>query len=223
MTQSTLFVIKRNRVGKSIAKKIRREGSTPAVLYGRETESIPLTVNPLDLKKALSTEAGENTLLELHIKGDGDEITKIALLRDVQYDHIKSRPIHFDFQEVQMKELITVKVPIRIVGRAQGVHEGGILEEILREIEVECLPAAIPNVIDVDVSRLGIGDSIHISDLSLSEGVTVLHEPEGTIVTILSPVMEEVKPAAPAEVAPPTEVEEEEAKAETEKKEEAEE
>ncbi|HZX13622.1 MAG TPA: 50S ribosomal protein L25, partial [Thermodesulfobacteriota bacterium] len=180
MAQSTLFVIKRNRVGKGVAKKIRKEGAIPAIFYGRETDPIPLTVNPLDLKKALSTEAGENTLLELHIKGDGDEITKIALLRDVQYDHLKSLPIHFDFQEVQMKELITVKVPIRIVGRAQGVHEGGILEEILREIEVECLPTAIPNVIDVDVSQLGISDSIHISDLSLSEGVTVLHEPEET-------------------------------------------
>ena len=223
MAQSTLFVMKRNRVGKGVAKKIRKEGAIPAIFYGRETDPIPLTVNPLDLKKALSTEAGENTLLELHIKGDGDEITKIALLRDVQYDHLKSLPIHFDFQEVQMKELITVKVPIRIIGKAQGVQEGGILEEILREIEVECLPTAIPNVIDVDVSQLGIGDSIHISDLSLSEGVTVLHEPEETIVTILSPVMEEVKAAAPVEVPPPTEVEGEEAKPETEKKEEAEE
>ncbi|MGH7909796.1 MAG: 50S ribosomal protein L25/general stress protein Ctc [Thermodesulfobacteriota bacterium] len=223
MAQSTLFVMKRNRVGKGVAKKIRKEGAIPAIFYGRKTDPIPLTVNPLDLKKALSTEAGENTLLELHIKGDGDEITKIALLRDVQYDFLKSRPIHFDFQEVQMKELITVKVPIRIIGKAQGVQEGGILEEILREIEVECLPTAIPNVIDVDVSQLGIGDSIHISDLSLSEGVTVLHAPEETIVTILSPVMEEVKVAAPVEVQPPTEVEGEEAKPETEKKEEAEE
>jgi large subunit ribosomal protein L25 len=219
MAQSTLFVIKRNRAGKSVAKKIRKEGAIPAIFYGRQTDPIPLTVNPLDLKKALSTEAGENTLLELHIKGDGDEITKIALLRAVQYDHLKSLPIHFDFQEVQMKELITVKVPIRIVGRAQGVHEGGILEEILREIEVECLPTAIPNVIDVDVSQLGIGDSIHISDLSFSEGVAVLHELEQTIVTILSPVMEEVKPVAPAEVVAPTEAEEGEAKAETEKEE----
>lgn len=219
MAQSTLYVMRRNETGKSVARKIRREGAIPAVLYGRETKSILLTVNPLDLKKALSTDAGENTLLEIHIKGDGEEITKTALLRDVQYDYLKSRPIHFDFQEVMMKELITVKVPIRIVGKAQGIQEGGILEEIMREIEVECLPASIPNAIDVDVTQLGIGDSLHISDLVLPEGVTLLQEPEQTIVTILSPVMEEVKPAAaaPAEPALAAEVQEEEAKPETEK------
>jgi large subunit ribosomal protein L25 len=218
MAQSTLYVMRRNRVGKSIARKIRKEGAIPAILYGREIKSIPLTVNPIDLKKALSTEAGENTLLELHIRGDGEEITKIALLRDVQYDYLKSQPVHFDFQEVLLKELITVKVPIRIIGKAQGIQEGGILEEILREIEVECLPTAIPNIIDVDVSQLGIGDSIHISDLVLPEGITVLQEPDQTIVTILSPVMEEeVKPAAPAEPTLPAEAKEEEAKPETEK------
>lgn len=215
MAQSTLFVTRRNEVGKGAARKIRREGFIPAVLYGREMEPISLTVNPIDLKKALSTEAGENTLLELHVKGDGEEITKIALLRDVQYDNLTSRPIHFDFQEILMKELITVKVPVEIVGKAPGIQEGGILEGILREIEVECLPASIPNVIEIDVSQLGIGDSIHISDLTLPEGVTVLHDPDETIVTILSPVMEEVKPAA-AEAAAPTEGAEAEAKPEAE-------
>lgn len=202
MAQSTLFVTKRNGVGKSAARKIRREGFIPAVLYGREMEPISLTVNPVDLKKALSTEAGENTLLELHVKGVEEEITKIGLLRDVQYDNLTSRPIHFDFQEVLMKELITVKVPVEIVGKAPGIQEGGILEEILREIEVECFPASIPNVIEIDVSQLGIGDSIHIGDLTLSEGVTVLHDSDETIITILSPVMEEVKPAAAEVVAP---------------------
>lgn len=215
MAQSTLFVTKRNTVGKGAARKIRREGFIPAVLYGREIEPISLTVNPIDLKKALSTEAGENTLLELHVKGDGEEITKIALLRDVQYDNLTSRPIHFDFQEILMKELITVKVPVEVVGKAPAIQEGGILEEILREIEVECLPASIPNVIEIDVSQLGIGDSIHIGDLTLPEGVTVLHDPDETIITILSPVMEEVIPAA-AEAAAPAEGAEGEAKPEAE-------
>lgn len=215
MAQSTLFVTKRNTVGKGAARKIRREGFIPAVLYGREIEPISLTVNPIDLKKALSTEAGENTLLELHVKGDGEEITKIALLRDVQYDNLTSRPIHFDFQEILMKELITVKVPVEVVGKAPAIQEGGILEEILREIEVECLPASIPNVIEIDVSQLGIGDSIHIGDLTLPEGVTVLHDPDETIITILSPVMEEVKPAA-AEAAAPAEGAEGEAEPEAE-------
>jgi large subunit ribosomal protein L25 len=213
MAQSTLFVMKRNGVGKGAARKIRMEGFIPAVLYGREMGPISLTVNPIDLKKALSTEARENTLLELHVKGDAEEITKIALLRDVQYDNLTSRPIHFDFQEILMKEFITVKVPVEIVGKSPGIQEGGILEEILREIEVECLPTSIPNVIEIDVSQLGIGDSIHIGDVTLPEGVTVLHDQDETIITILSPAMEEAKPAA---AAVPAEGAEGEAEPETE-------
>ena len=94
-----------------------------------------------------------------------------------------------------------MKVPVKIVGKSEGVKAGGILEEILREIEIECLPADIPNYIEVDVSSLGIGDSIHIGDLTISENVTVMHEPDETIVTILSPTVEEVVAAAPAEEA----------------------
>ncbi|HWP91657.1 MAG TPA: 50S ribosomal protein L25/general stress protein Ctc [Thermodesulfobacteriota bacterium] len=201
MAQSTLVVKKREGVGKSAARKVRKEGAVPAIVYGRETEPIPIVVNLTEFKKALSTEAGENTLLELHIKDDGEEITKLALLRDIQFDYLTSRPLHFDFQEVLMKEKLTVKVPVRIMGKAEGVKSGGILEEILREIEIECLPADIPNYIEVDVSNLGIGDSIHIGDLTISENVTVLHEPDETIVTILSPTVEEVVAPAPTEEA----------------------
>jgi large subunit ribosomal protein L25 len=199
MAQSTLIVKKREGVGKSAARKVRKEGAVPAIVYGRETEPIPIVVNLTEFKKALSTEAGENTLLELHIKDDGEEITKLALLRDIQFDYLTSRPLHFDFQEVLMREKLMVKVPVRIMGKAEGVKSGGILEEILREIEIECLPADIPNYIEVDVSNLGIGDSIHIGDLTLSENVTVMHEPDETIVTILSPTVEEVVTAAPTE------------------------
>src|SRR5882672_8051093 len=114
MAQSTLFVKIREGVGKSAAKKVRKEGAIPAILYGKETEPIPIAVNLVDFKKALSTEAGENTLLELHIKQDTEEITKLALLRDIQFDYLTSRPIHFDFLEVLMKEKLTVKVPVKI-------------------------------------------------------------------------------------------------------------
>lgn len=199
MAQSILAVSKRDRIGKIGAKKVRKEGGLPAVVYGRETDPISLTIIPADLKKALATEAGENTLLELQIKGGGEEISKLAILRNTQYDHLTNRPIHFDFQEILMKEKLTVKVPIRIVGKAEGVKTGGILEEILREIEVECFPNQIPNVFEVDVSKLGIGDSIHVRDLSVSEGVTLLHDPNDTVVTVLAPkAEEEAKPATEA-------------------------
>jgi large subunit ribosomal protein L25 len=199
--------MRRERTGKSGARKVRKEGAIPAVIYGRETEPIPLTVDPVELKRALSTEAGENTLLELHIKDGDGEITKLAILRDVQYDYLTNRPIHFDFLEILMKEKITVGVPIKIIGKAEGVKGGGVLEEILREIEIECLPNQIPNAIEVDVSQLGIGDSIHVGDLSLPEGVTVLHDPEETIVTVLA-TREEVE-AAPEAAAEATEAGEE--------------
>ncbi len=192
MAQNTLIVKQRYRVGKGGARQVRREGNVPSILYGRETEPIPIVVNPNDLKEALSTEAGENTLLEIKIQGDGDEVSKLALLRDIQFDFLTSKPIHLDFQEVLMKEKLHVRIPVKFIGIATGVKNShGILEEILREIEIECLPKDIPNFFEVDVSELDLGDSIHISDLKISEELTVLHEPEDTVVTVLAPRVEE--------------------------------
>ena len=192
MAQNTLIVKQRTRLGKGGARQVRRGGDIPSILYGRETEPIPLVVNPNDLKVALSTEAGENTLLEIKIQGDGDEISKLALLRDIQFDFLTNKPIHLDFQEVQMKEKLHVKVPVKFIGLATGVkNEHGILEEILRDIEIECFPKDIPNFFEVDVSELGLGDSIHIRDLQISEDLTVLHEPDDTVVTVLAPRVEE--------------------------------
>ena len=200
MAQNKLVVSIRSRLGKGGAKKIRREGNIPSIIYGKGNEPIPLVVNPNDLKVALSTEAGENTLLELKIKDNDHEISKLVLLRDIQFDYVTSKPIHFDFQEILMQEKLSVKVPVKITGVAPGVKdEQGILEEILREIEVECLPIDIPNYFEVDVSQLKLGDSIHISDLSVSEKLTILQDPEETVVTILTPkVEEEVAVAAAA-------------------------
>lgn len=192
MAQNTLIVKQRYTLGKGGARQVRREGNIPSILYGRETEPIPIVVNPNDLKEALSTEAGENTLLEIKIHGDGDEISKLALLRDIQFDFLTNKPIHLDFQEVLMKEKLHVNVPVKFVGIATGVKNShGILEEILREIEIECLPKDIPNYFEVDVSDLELGDSIHISDLKISEDLSVLHDPDETVVTVLAPRVEE--------------------------------
>ena len=190
MEQSTLNVIKRKRMGKSGAREIRKEGNIPAVLYGKGTETLSLVINPTELKEALSTDAGENTLLEIRIKDEEAEIQKLSLLREVQYDYLTDKPIHLDFQALDMKEKITVAVPVHIEGEAKGVKEGGILEEILREISVECLPTNIPNSFSVDVTELEIGHSIHVAILEIEEGITILHENEDTIVTILAPKVE---------------------------------
>jgi len=193
MAQSTLTVTKRKRMGKSGAREIRKEGNVPAVLYGKGTEPLSLVINPSELKTALSTEAGENTLLDIRVKDGEAETPKLSLLREIQYDYLTSKPIHFDFQALDMNQNITVDVPVQIEGRPIGVKEGGILEEVLREITVECLPANIPNSFILDVTEMDIGDSIHISTLEIEEGVTILHEPEDTIVTVLAPKIETVE------------------------------
>ncbi|MEX0999942.1 MAG: 50S ribosomal protein L25/general stress protein Ctc [Thermodesulfobacteriota bacterium] len=190
MAQSTLNVLKRKRMGKSGAREIRKEGNIPAVLYGKGTETLSLVINPAELKEALSTDAGENTLLEIRVKDEEAEIQKLSLLREVQYDYLTDKPIHLDFQALDMNEKITVAVPVQIEGNAKGVKEGGILEEILREISVECLPTNIPNSFSVDVTELEIGHSIHVNTLEIEEGVNILHEDEDTIVTVLAPKVE---------------------------------
>jgi large subunit ribosomal protein L25 len=190
MAQSTLNVLKRKRMGKSGAREIRKEGNIPAVLYGKGTETLSLVINPAELKEALSTDAGENTLLEIRVKDEEAEIQKLSLLREVQYDYLTDKPIHLDFQALDMNEKITVAVPVQIEGSAKGVKEGGILEEILREISVECLPTNIPNSFSVDVTELEIGHSIHVNTLEIEEGVNILHEDEDTIVTVLAPKVE---------------------------------
>ncbi len=192
MAQSTLNVLKRKRMGKSGAREIRKEGNIPAVLYGKGTDTLSLVINPSELKEALSTAAGENTLLEICVKDGEEDIKKLSLLREIQYDFLTSRPIHFDFQALDMNQKITVSVPVHIEGQSKGVKEGGILEEILREISVECLPTDIPNSFSVDVAELEVGHSIHVNVLEINEGVTILHEQEDTIVTVLAPKVEAV-------------------------------
>jgi large subunit ribosomal protein L25 len=193
MAQSTLNVLKRKRMGKSGAREIRKEGNIPAVLYGKGTDTISLVINPSELKEALSTAAGENTLLEICVKDGEEDIKKLSLLREIQYDFLTSKPIHLDFQALDMNQKITVSVPVQIEGKSIGVKEGGILEEILREISVECLPIDIPNSFNVDVSELEVGHSIHVNILEIKEGISILHEPEDTIVTVLAPKVEVVE------------------------------
>ena len=197
MAQNTLEVSVRQKPGKSGAKEVRRDGNIPAILYGKGTEPTMLAVNPAALKQALSTEAGENTLLELTFNDGSKETKKLSLLRDIQYDFLTSKPIHFDFQALDINKRITVNVPVKIVGKAKGIKEGGILEEILRDIPVECLPKDIPNSFEIDVTDLDIGHSIHVRALKVSEDFNILKDDDETIVTILAPKLEvEAAPVA---------------------------
>lgn len=201
--------------GKEEARKLRRNGLIPAVVYGHRDAPIPITLNSQDFGKVLRGGAGSRTLINLTIEGlDDSPFTKTVILKEKQTDPMKRTVLHADLYTVAMDEKIHVSIPIHVVGKAQGVEVGGVLEQVLREIEVECLPGDIPPSIDVDVSSLDIGDSIHVSDIAL-EKAKILVDPEQTIVTVVPPLKEEV-------VAVEEEIVEEE-EVEAEKKEAAEE
>ncbi len=201
--------------GKEDARRLRNKGLIPAVVYGQRAETIPVTLNPQELAKVLHAGAGGRTLINLTINGLKDgPITKTVILKEKQIDPLKRTWIHVDLYSIAMDEAINVNIPVRLVGKAAGVAQGGIVEQILREIEVKCLPADIPAGIDVDVSALEIGHSIHVAEITV-EKAKILADPGQTIVTVVPPKEEAV--AAVAEVAA------EEAVVEGEEKEEAEE
>ncbi|MCL4244199.1 MAG: 50S ribosomal protein L25 [Candidatus Dadabacteria bacterium] len=137
-----------------------------------------------------STEAGENTLLDINYKDGEKSVSRLSILSAAQYDFLTNKPLHFDFHALDVNKRITVNVPVKISGKAKGVKEGGILEEILREIPVECLPKDIPNSFEVDVTDLEVGHSIHVETLKTSDAITILKDDSEAIVTILAPKLD---------------------------------
>ncbi|MFQ5456131.1 MAG: 50S ribosomal protein L25 [Nitrospirota bacterium] len=184
MQKIDLNVQLRDNRGKGAARKLRREGSIPAVLYGNGKSTL-LEVNVINIGKIIHSELAENTLIHLKIKNDKD---KTVLLRDVQMDPINRSILHTDFLEISLDKPVRVNIPIEIRGDVPiGVKEQGILEHHLREIEIECLPLSIPDHIGVDASHLKIGESIHIRDIKLEDGINILKEDEELIVSISAP------------------------------------
>ena len=182
----------REGVGKGIAKKLRAKGLIPAIFYGPRIEAIPLMVDSEELTKTLQTEAGENVLIDLEIK-QGDQLDRrVVMVKDVQYDALQRNTLHTDFYQVAMDVMVTVEVPIHLIGKPEGTKMGGILDQVRRGVEIQCLPGDIPRSIDIDVSSLKIGDSIHIQDIQAGK-VKILSEPTLTIATVVPPVAEEKK------------------------------
>jgi large subunit ribosomal protein L25 len=180
----------REKNGKGAARQIRRAGRIPAVLYG-EGKSTPLEVDPGVLLKVLHSESGENALMNLTIRGGKAKAsTATAILRDFQRDPVSGEILHADLFEVSMNKVLRVQIPLVEVGSAPGVKEGGVLQHHLREIEIECLPLLIPDHIEVDVSALGIGDSVHVRDLRLAEGVKILEDSDQTVISVAAPISE---------------------------------
>jgi large subunit ribosomal protein L25 len=185
--------------GKGAARSLRRQSLVPAVLYGRDLESTLLSVSPGDLEKATSTASAENILIDLTITDGESTRNQRAMIREIQVDPVKRNILHVDFVGISMDRKITVEVPINIVGDPVGVSAGGMLQQVLRAVEISCLPDRIPDTLELDVSSLTMGHSLHVSDLRTPEGVELLSDPRLTLATVLAPKRVEEKPAAPAE------------------------
>jgi large subunit ribosomal protein L25 len=201
MATANLTATRRDATGKGVARKLRADGQVPAVIYGHNRQPQSLAISARDLDRLLDHISAASTVIELDLGGT----TSRTLIREIQRHPFKRQIIHVDFQELVAGETVTVEVPLVIVGIAEGVRVGGgILDQVLREVEIECDPASIPNHIDVDVTNLTIGHSIHVGDLVLPAGVTMLTDAEQTIAVCSAPRVEaepvaEVEEAAPAE------------------------
>jgi large subunit ribosomal protein L25 len=201
MQMQELTITRRRETGKQVVKRLRRRGIVPAVLYGGAKPE-PVAVDPRAVLRILHGHAGSTQLLTLKFE-DEPEGGRLAIIRDLQFDPVTENLLHVDLQEVTADRAITVRVAVHPVGEAAGVREQkGILNLVLHEIEVSCLPRHIPERIDADVSRLMIGDVLTIADLHAPEGVRILNDPGQAVVTVAPPMAEEVAAPAAAVVTP---------------------
>jgi large subunit ribosomal protein L25 len=202
--QVKLAVQRRTAIGRSAVRKLKATGAVPAVIYGAKDKPEALQVAKRDINALLSHAAGENILVELEIGGEGDAVNRMALVQEVQHSPVGGDILHVDFHAVSMDETIEADIPLEPTGTANGVKNfGGLLEQSLRSLAIECLPRDLPDVITVDISALNIGDSIHVRDIPLPSGVTTRISPELTAFSVVAPTVEEVAtPAADAPTAP---------------------
>jgi len=174
----------RTKTGKGAARQIRRNGLIPGVVYGRGNDPRPIKVDPLDIEKLLQS----NAIFDLTLVGEeGKEDEATVIIKDYQKDIIKQNLLHVDFQFISMDEKITVFVPMHLEGEAVGVRDGGVLQQLLREIEIDALPGEIPEEITIDISELDVGESLSVVDLELPEGLDLVTDKDEVIVTVVTP------------------------------------
>jgi large subunit ribosomal protein L25 len=198
--QVKLSATRRTGTGRSAVRKIKAQGAVPAIIYGGKNKAEALQVSKRDISLMLSHASGENILVELEI--EGEKAGRLALVQEVQHAPLGGDILHIDFHAVSMDEMIEADVPLESTGMAEGVKTfGGLLEQNLRSLEIECLPRDLPDVITVDVSHLNIGDSIHVRELPLPHGVTTRVPADLTAFSVLAPTVEE-EPVVAAVEAP---------------------
>ena len=183
----------REQKGKEAAKKLRKDNKIPAIFYGPNTDSLMLTVDSAVLRTIMNKTAGENIVLRLQIESDKGTDTKMVILKELITDPIKDTYIHVDFHEISMDKKLTVSVPLRLINTPIGVANGGILQHVRREITISCLPDKLVDFIEVDVSKLDIGDSLRFRDIVLPEGITSDEEEKLTVAVVVPPSISAVE------------------------------
>lgn len=191
MEQPLLVARVRKTKGKGAAKKLRKMAQVPAVFYGPKTESVMLAVDYPELERLLKQGSSDNVILDLQVQSDQGNETHKAIIKDILVDPVKDIFLHADFYEISMDKEITVDVPIRLVNSPVGVTDGGILQHIRRKLNISCLPDKMIDVLELDVSGLAIGDSVHVEDIDLPEGIVSLEEGHLTVATVAAPTVAE--------------------------------
>ena len=183
----------RDQKGKSAARQIRRENSLPGVLYGLK-DNLLLKVNPKQLHKIFEKK-GQNVLIELNLEGDSAQKRQV-ILKDYQKHPLQEDWLHVDFLEVDMNKKTKVQVPVKLLGHSPGEKLGGLVNHVMKEVHVECLPADIPEVVEIDLTQVQLGEVVHVKDLPLSDTMTIIDNPADTVVSVY---LEKIKEEAPAE------------------------
>ncbi len=185
-TQVTLKAERREGKGKGVARKLRQRGRLPAVLYGAGADPISISLNAHDTLHLFSTISIENTIVNLEVEGEKGPVP--TLIREVQAHSYRPDLVHVDFLRVQTGVAVELDIPVHLIGTPKGVRDsGGVLEQSIHELPVSCIPSAIPESFDVDVSGLDVGESIHLSELEMPEGVELMMDGERTICSVQAP------------------------------------
>jgi len=193
MEEITLDAQLREEIGKAKVKDLREKGFIPAVVYGEGKTSLAIKVSHHELLRLIHQHRLENAILNLKIKDDKKNKPRSCLIKETQYDPVTGEVIHVDFNEISLTKVIKVNVPVVAKGEPAGVkQEGGSLEHILWEIEVECLPTEIPKEIEIDVSQLKMGESIHVRDIKLPDNIKIINSPDAMVLLVAAPVKEEI-------------------------------
>lgn len=185
-THATLHAEKREDQGKGAARRLRAGGRVPAVMYGKDEEAVSLSVSAHDAEQLFQAISVENTIVDVRVEGQRSPVA--TLVREVQVHPYRPLLVHIDFYRIQKDVAVEVEIPVHLEGVPEGVKsQGGVLEQIVHELAVKCLPEEMPQAFTVDVSGLEIGDALHVSDITVPEGVEIMVDPDQTICTLVTP------------------------------------